>query len=107
MMDPATGWFKIKQDDDKKSNTVANIVEQEWLARYPRTYLITLDRGSEFIGQDFCDMCKNDYRIKRKIISMQNPQANTIVECAHQKLGNLIRSFQLQDNPYLDTDDPC
>ena len=41
-IDPVTGWFKIKQYDDKKSITVANIVEQEWLARYPRPYLITL-----------------------------------------------------------------
>ena len=29
MIDPVTGWFKIKQYDDKKSITVANIVEQE------------------------------------------------------------------------------
>ena len=77
----------------KKSITVANIVKQEWLARYPRPYLITLDRGSEFIGQDFRDMCVNDYGIKRKIISTQNPQANAIVERVHQMLGNLIRSL--------------
>ena len=69
MIDPVTDWFKIKQYFDRKSITVANIVKQEWLARYPRPYLITLDRGSEFIGQNFCDMCVNDYRIKRKIIS--------------------------------------
>ena len=37
---------------------------------------------------------------------MQNPLANAIVEHAHQMLGNLIRSFKLQDNPYLDLDDP-
>ena len=43
MIDPVTGWFEIKQYDDKKSITVANIVEQEWLARYPRPCLITLD----------------------------------------------------------------
>jgi hypothetical protein len=106
MIDPATGWFEIKQYDDKKSITVANIVEQEWLTRYPRPSLITLDCGSEFIGQDFCDMCVNDYGIKRKVISMQNPQANSIVERTHQTLGNLIRSFQLQDKPYYDPDDP-
>ena len=106
MIDPATGWFKIKQYDDKKSITVANIVKQEWLARYPRPYLITLDWGSEFIGQDFRNMCVNDYGIKRKIITTRNPQANAIVERVHQTLGNLIRSFELQDNPYLDTDDP-
>jgi hypothetical protein len=37
---------------------------------------------------------------------MRNPQANAIVERAHQTLGNLIRSFQLQDKPYYDPDDP-
>jgi hypothetical protein len=35
MIDPATGWFEIKQYDDKKSKTVANIIEQEWLTHYP------------------------------------------------------------------------
>ena len=29
-----------------------------------------------------------------------------IVKHAHQTLGNVIRSFELQDNPYLDSDDP-
>jgi hypothetical protein len=106
MINPATGWFEIKQYDDKKSRTATNIVEQEWLMHYPRPSLITLDRGSKFIGQDFRDMCVNDYKIKRKVISMQNPQANAIVERAHQTLGNLIRSFQLQDKPYYDPDDP-
>ena len=53
MIDPATGWFEIHQYDDKKSITVANIVEQEWFSRYPWPTQITFDRGSEFIGQDF------------------------------------------------------
>jgi transposase InsO family protein len=106
MINLATGWFEIKQYDDKKSITVANIVEQEWLKHYPQPSLITLDHGSKFIGQDFHDMCDNDYGIKRKMISTQNPQANAIVERAHQTLGNLIRSFQLQDKPYYDPDDP-
>jgi transposase InsO family protein len=106
MIDPVTGWFEIKPYDDKKSITVANIVKQEWLARYPRPSLITLDRGSEFIGEDFRDMCETDYGIKRKVISTQNPQANAIVKRAHQTLRNLIRSFELQDNPYYDSDDP-
>ena len=51
-------------------------------------------------------MCINDYGIKKKNYSMQNPQANAIVKHAHQMLRNLIRSFELQDNLYLDMDDP-
>jgi len=65
MIDPATGWFEIAQYDDKKSVTVVNIVEQQWLTWYPHPMLITLDRGNEFIGQDFREMCENDYGIKR------------------------------------------
>jgi hypothetical protein len=51
-------------------------------------------------------MCVNDYGIKRKVIFMQNPQANAIIERMHQMLGNLIRHFQLQDKAYYDPDDP-
>ena len=36
MIDPATGWFEIHEYIDKKSITIANIVEQEWLSQYPR-----------------------------------------------------------------------
>ena len=31
MIDPATGWLKIDQYDDRKAISVANIVEQAWL----------------------------------------------------------------------------
>jgi hypothetical protein len=34
MIDVATGWFEIKQYNNKKSITVTNIVEQEWLTHY-------------------------------------------------------------------------
>ena len=39
------------------------------------------------------------------IISMQNPQANAMVQRAHQMLRNLIKSFELQENSYLNLDD--
>ena len=105
MIDPATGWFEIHQYDDKFSITVANIVEQEWFSRYPWPTMVTFDRGSEFIGQDFQHMIKNDYGIKPKPITVRNPQANAIVERVHQVIGNIIRTFELENN-YLDEADP-
>ena len=105
MIDPATGWFEMCEYDDKRSITVANIVETQWLSRYPWPTQITLDRGSEFIGQEFKDMIKNDYGIKRKPITVRNPQANAIVERVHQVLGNMVRTFELEDH-YLDAKDP-
>jgi transposase InsO family protein len=105
MIDPATGWFEIHQYEDKQSITVANIVEQEWFSRYPWPTQVTFDRGSEFIGQDFQTMIKNDYGVKAKPITVRNPQANAIVERVHQVIGNIIRTFELENN-YLDETDP-
>jgi transposase InsO family protein len=105
MIDPATGWFEIAQYNDKRSITVANIAEQEWFMRYPWPTQITFDRGSEFIGQDFQHMIKNDYGVKAKPITVRNPQANAIVERIHQVIGNIIRTFELEDN-YIEESDP-
>ena len=50
-------------------------------------------------------MLINDYGIKRKPISVRNPQANAIVERIHQVIANMIRTFDLENN-YLEEDDP-
>jgi transposase InsO family protein len=86
---------------------VSYIAEQEWFSRYPwPTTQVTFDQGSEFIGHEFQDMLKNNYGIKRKPVTVRNPQANDIVERVHQQvIGNIIHTFELQDN-YLDEDDP-
>ena len=105
MIDPATGWFEIYEYDDKRSITVANIVEQEWFSRYPWPTQVTFDRGSEFIGQDFQKMIKEDYGVKAKPITVRNPQANAIVERVHQVIGNIIRTFELENN-YIDEQNP-
>ena len=53
MIDPVTGWFEIVQYDDKRSITIANLVETAWLSRYPIPKEITYDQGKEFIGNEF------------------------------------------------------
>ena len=47
-------------------------------------------------------------RLWRKVkpITTRNPQANAIVERAHQTIGNMIRTFELYDNDRIDDDDP-
>ena len=104
MIDPATSWFELHQYDDKGAITVANIAEQEWFSRYPWPTQVTYDRGSEFIGSEFQKML-DEYGVKKKPITTRNPQANAIVERVHQTIGNIIRTFELEDN-YLDEDDP-
>ena len=48
---------------------------------------------------------RDDYGITRRPITTRNPQANAILERAHQTIGNIICSFQL-DKAELDMDDP-
>jgi transposase InsO family protein len=104
MIDPATGWFKIHQYDDKRAITVANIAKEEWFFRYPWPTQVTFDRGSEFIGHEFKKML-DDHGVKKKPITTRNPQANAIVEQVHQTIGNIIQTFELHEN-YLDEHDP-
>jgi transposase InsO family protein len=76
------------------------------LLRYPwPTQEVTFDRGSNFVGNAFQGILKNDYGIKRKPITIRNPQANTVVERVHQAIGDIICTFELQDN-YLDGEGP-
>ena len=55
MIDPATSWFEMAQVKDKEAITVALVVEQTWLTRYPWPSTITFDQGKEFMG-DFTEM---------------------------------------------------
>jgi transposase InsO family protein len=102
MIDPATGWFEMRELKDKAAITTANLVEQTWLTRYPIPQILTYDRGTEFMAE-FAEMIENDYGIKRKGITVRNPQANAIIERIHQTIGNMIRTFQKDD---LDEQDP-
>src|SRR5688500_16195949 len=104
MIDPASGWFEIHQYNNKKAIMVANIAEQKWFSRYPWPTQVTFDRGSEFIGKDFQKMLVQDYGIKKKPITVRNPQANAIVERIHQVIANMARTFSLE-KIYLDEDD--
>ena len=43
-------------------------------------------------------MVKKTYGVTGKPITVRNPQANAIVERVHQTIGNIIRTFELEDN---------
>ena len=58
MIDAATGWFEMKTVNEKDAMTVANVVEQVWLTRYPWPEIVTYDKGTEFMG-DFGKMIKD------------------------------------------------
>ena len=59
MIDPATGWFEMKQIETKTENRTANLVEQVWLSRYSKPTEIIYDKGTEFMGK-FAQMVKKN-----------------------------------------------
>ena len=82
----------------------SNQVELAWLTRYSLPHKIALDTGKELLAE-FETMVANDYRIACSPTSIKNPQANAIVERVHQTIGNIVRTFQIQQMD-LDNENP-
>ena len=59
-IDPATGWIKIFEIQNKRADELANLFKIEWLCRYPWPQLMTLDNGKEFM-REFAQTIKADY----------------------------------------------
>ena len=104
MIDPATGWFDMTSIKTKSADDIANEIEQMWLSKYPWPSKIILDRGTEFM-KEVLQMIEQDYEITRLPITTQNPQANSILKRSHQTIGNILCTFQV-NNQELEQDDP-
>jgi hypothetical protein len=46
---------------------------------------------------EFAKMTQNDYGIKRKGNTVQNPQSNAILERVHQTIKNIFRTFSKEN----------
>jgi len=91
MIDPITGWFEIAEIPAKSADVVTDIFERTWLVSYPRPALVNMDRGCEFMAEMQC-MLHDDYGIEKKMTTTRNTQANSMVECAHNTVHQLIAS---------------
>jgi transposase InsO family protein len=103
MIDPATGWFEVKDVPDYTASSTQSAFDDVWLSRYPRPEIIGFDGGSEF-KQVFDEMRRN-YGIKKKVTTAYNPQANGIIERVHLVLADALRTYELQERE-LDPHDP-
>eukprot|EP00957_Ditylum_brightwellii_P056258 4264197-Ditylum_brightwellii.AAC.1 len=88
----------------KHAGVIANVIEQMWFNWYPRPTKVVLDRGTEFMAE-FTDMIQSNYRVTKRLITAQNPQANRIVERIHQTIGNMFHTFCVHSTK-LDEEDP-
>jgi hypothetical protein len=105
VIDPATGWFEIIQSETKTADVVANKIEIAWLSRCPWPMRITYDHGSEFIGNEFQRLIKEECDIEAKPSSERNPQSNAILETTHPTIGDMLRAFEAENQP-IDESDP-
>jgi hypothetical protein len=125
MIDPATSWFKvvklplvrqlktmtvngkessvIEEIFNKTSERIAWLVNKTLLSRYPRCCYIIYDNGSEFkLNYEY--LCET-YGIKRKPTTIKNPQANAVLECLHQVLGQMLHTSELNMAETITTDE--
>ena len=111
MIDAATGWFEIvelpvvenplnkrgkiqnQQKFDKTSAMIARLVNKSWFCRYPRPVQVVYDNGSEF--KLYFQNLLDTYGVEKKPTTIKNPQANGILERAHQTFGNMLRTSEL------------
>ena len=76
------------------TDLVVNLVELEWLTRYPLPSKIIVDRGNEFLAK-LRNMMTNDNGIWVKSVIFRNPQANAILERVHQTIDNILHTFKI------------
>ena len=88
----------------KSIDVITNKIEQTWLSKYPWPTEIILDQGTKFT-KEAIEMIEKGYRITHRPITTRNPQANSILEPAHQTISIILHTFQV-NNSELDLDDP-
>ena len=104
MIDLATDWIEIRAVPSARADLVANQVELAWITRYPLLNKVIMDRENEFLAE-FREMIINDYSITVKHIISRKHQANAISERMYQTIGNILRTFKVQ-NMVLDDENP-
>jgi len=103
MIDPATGWFEIKDVKHANAQEVSAAFDDTWLCRYPRPQYLGFDGGSEF--KSVFEQMRRNYEMKKKPSTSYNPQSNGIIERVHQVLNDILRTFELEKKE-LDERDP-
>jgi hypothetical protein len=78
-------------------------MDEVWFSRYPKPEYIGFDNGNEFKSV-FKQMTKN-YGLNEKTGTSYNPQSNGMIVRIHQVLGNMLRTFELEERD-LDAKDP-
>ena len=86
-IDSATQWPELCATRHKTSFHIAKLFDTHWLCRYPRPHRVIYDSG----GVEFQELL-HSCGIKKKPITVKNPQANSIIENVHLTMADMLRA---------------
>ena len=101
IIDPATSWVELCPLPNLTAATTCTEFDNQWLCRYPRPFKCIFDQGSAFTSSEFQELLSS-YGIVPSPTTIQNPQANSILERIHQVIGNMIRTSNLTESLWVD-----
>jgi hypothetical protein len=84
-------FMEIVALQNKENITIVHTLNQVWLCRYPHLIDCLHENGTEFISAKFQEFLQS-YGIQSKLTTVKTPQANSILECTHQVIRNLLHS---------------
>jgi Integrase zinc binding domain len=87
----ASKWLELHATYQNDSKEAAQILDTEWLCRYPKPSVIIHDQGPQFMGKPFRDLLAR-YGITKRISSAANPQSNAINERVHKTIETMLRT---------------
>ena len=102
IIDPATGWFEMKEIENPDAASTAAAIDDVWFCRYPRPQIIGYDGGSEF--KSVFKQTIENYGLTPAVTTAYNPQANGIIERVHQVVANALRTFALEEQELNEKD---
>ena len=95
MIDEGSCWPEIMPIDNKCAENIAQIVDDQWFNRYPRSIYCIHDNGGEFIGTGFDEILQS-YGVLPKSTMDKNPQSNGVYERMHLVLCEMKCTTKLQ-----------
>jgi Integrase zinc binding domain len=95
IIDPATSWVELFP------LPTCMAFDTQWLCRYPHPYKCIYDQGSAFTSQEFQELLSS-YGIVPSPTTVQNLQANSVLERIHQVIGNMICTSKLSESLWVD-----
>ena len=97
-----TGWADCYPIANKRGDTVANILQREYIPRYGPPEVIISDNGREFVCEPVAQVCRAA-GIEHRTTTPYRPQSNSKVERFHRTLKGLLERLMAKNSSSWET----